>query len=129
MQTSAIISNTTDQDSLALSCKPNSSFSESFTDQNLSLMQSELIKMNAVEDVKELIQGLSKEEKLEQALLERTESLHFCSHKLQQQKKEIEKIKAECQQKIVSVREFWRDKIFNESSRAGRIVKRAYNGK
>ena len=45
--------------------------------------------------------------------------------KIKEQESEIDKVIQEAQRKVVSVRTFWRDKIYQEQSRAGKIVKRA----
>ena len=45
--------------------------------------------------------------------------------KIKEQESEIDDIIHEAQRKVDSVQTFWRDKLFREQSRAGRIVKRA----
>ena len=56
------------------------------------------------------------------------ETFHYKQKsKLQQQ--EMQKLEEECVRKVAAVRYFWRDKIFNESSRSGKIVKKACNGR
>ena len=94
-------------------------------------MQSDLIRIHAAENIQEIFQDIShlsvnkKCTKLGEILCDTNETLHFYSHKIKEQKKQIRKLKEECQQKINSVRGFWQDKIFNEHSRAGKVVKKA----
>lgn len=109
----------------------NNLIESSVRDQNLPQMQADFIRMKAAEDVKEVFHRVSnlstskKCAKLEAIILEKTETLHFHTHKIQKQKEEITKLKEECRQRINSVRGFWQDRIFNEHSRAGKIIKKA----
>ena len=44
---------------------------------------------------------------------------------IKEQESEIDEVIQEAQRKVDSVRTFWRDKLFREQSRAGKIIKRA----
>lgn len=62
---------------------------------------------------------------LEYKLQQTDRELHHCRQKLRQNEITMQKTEAECQRKIRSIRSFWRDKIYYEKARGGKILKMA----
>ena len=65
------------------------------------------------------------QEDLTARLKQRTELLYQYSKKLKQAEAETELVTEECKRKIRSVRAFWKEKIYSEGSRSGKILKKA----
>jgi hypothetical protein len=60
--------------------------------------------------------------RLRAKLEKRTGQLEYANRKLEAEEARVD---AECKERIRKVREFWIHKIYNESSRPGKILKRA----
>lgn len=63
--------------------------------------------------------------KLETELAEAFRETRRCRRQLKLDEKRMERVEIECQRKICSIRSFWKDKIYRETTRAGKIVKMA----
>ena len=63
-------------------------------------------------------------DRLEELFQGRTEIMHYYREKVDSFEEEADLIK-ECKQKNNAVTVLWRDKIYNEQSRAGRILEMA----
>lgn len=77
---------------------------------------------NMISQVKQLQEKCKSYEVL---LAKKNESENYFKRKLENQKSQMEDVILEAKRKVISVRTFWRDKIFREQSRAGFIIKRA----
>lgn len=94
-------------------------------------LQAGLIQMNAASDVSHTVEGIShlssrkQCSKLVEELSKKTEALYFYVHKTEQQKRDIKMMRHECKERIEGIRTFWQDKIYNEHSRGGKLIKRA----
>ena len=61
--------------------------------------------------------------KLETKLAEAFREAKKSKKQLKLDEKRMERVELECQRKINSIRSFWKDKIYRETTRAGKIVK------
>ena len=62
---------------------------------------------------------------LQELFQQRTESMHYYKEKVDQCQQEKNSIMNECRRKVREIRSFWRDKLYNENSRSGSILKNA----
>ena len=49
--------------------------------------------------------------------------LKLATGRMMEQERTIRTMRKECQRKICAVRHFWKDKIYNERTRGGKILK------
>lgn len=68
-------------------------------------------------------------QKLKHLFLERTKVLHRCREQVDDLQVEKEVMSRECDRRVKEVRKFWREKIYNENSRSGKILKAALQKK
>lgn len=64
-------------------------------------------------------------EALKHLFLERTKVLHICREEVDELRSEREVMARECGRQVEEVRKFWRDKVYSEGSRSGKLLKAA----
>lgn len=66
-----------------------------------------------------------KNKKLEEWFIQRSDTLHFYKEQVRTLKTEMKQQKQESKRTVKEVRDFWKNKVFNEHSRAGQILKKS----